>query len=255
MFSRWSLSIELAASAHQRSKPLGGYRWYLRLYSLTACSSVVLARSNFLFQSFSACSISSYIGWGASWLTWRRPFGRYTCLPGALSRLGRSGVSEGIMSTLISSETRVRANWKPEKKPRSRFDRTKIKNAAQIPQTCLEARRKRVMVQADFGIASVLPYLWLTFSWCVQHKENLHHGDTWSLKLEASQGICPLLNVKVKPALDRSYDSIPSFCRTNQITDIHTRTYKKSKEETILLIMIQWSHSWYATASVMQKYV
>jgi hypothetical protein len=59
------------------------------------------------------------------------------------------------MSTLISSETRVRANWKPEKNPSSRFDRTKIKNAAQIPQTCLEARRKRVMVQAGLGIASV----------------------------------------------------------------------------------------------------
>ena len=63
----------------QWSKPSGGFLLYLRLYSSTASSSVVLCRLMRFLHFFSACSMSARIGCRPFGLTRRRPFGWKVC--------------------------------------------------------------------------------------------------------------------------------------------------------------------------------
>ena len=50
------------ANLHQSSNPSGGLLWYLRWYSKTASSRVLLCRDSFSRKAFSASAISPGIG-------------------------------------------------------------------------------------------------------------------------------------------------------------------------------------------------
>lgn len=92
---------------YQSSNPFGGARLYLRLYSTTASSRVLLALSSFFCHLSSAVLMSSKMGWAPSGFISSIPFGRYLCHPSGLTVFdgGASGFcgEGGRRTTAVSS--------------------------------------------------------------------------------------------------------------------------------------------------------
>ena len=127
-----------AQSTYQRSNPLGGLREYRLLYSATASSNVLLARSSLASQSCSAREMSSYMGWGPSKLVSTNPSARYRCLArGACVRgglaFGRSAVAAGGGASVAKSSTASESWWNR---------RTKLVGSSKKSMTTSTLKRK-----------------------------------------------------------------------------------------------------------------